>query len=333
MTRDRRDRIDLEGLRDFYPEIRARRSGRLHVGDGHELYLEECGDPDKPAAIVLHGGPGGGCSPAMRRFFDPARWRVILFDQRGCGRSRPHGSISSNSTWDLVADMERIRRHLDIGRWTLFGGSWGSTLALAYAQANPERVDGLILRGVFLSTPEELHWFYGGEAGRMLPEAWDSFLGELDPSERRDPISAYYARLRSRNQRVRRAAAEAWCAWETAAIEAPYDVRVPSARLSPSTTYALARMETHYFHHRCFFDRPYQLLDDADRLAGLPGVIVQGRLDLVTPPRAAYQLAERWQDVRLEILADAGHAASEPPIVDGLVRATDALADARDASD
>jgi proline iminopeptidase len=319
-----------EPKRYLYPQVRARLSGRLKVSDGHEIYMEECGNPSAPAVIVLHGGPGGGCSPAMRRFFDPQRWRIILFDQRGCGRSRPYGALSANTTWHLVRDIEAIRDTLKLERFVLFGGSWGSTLALAYAQTHPARVSGMILRGVFLCSADEFRWFYGGEAGHILPEAWEAFLGALEPTERGAPISAYYARLTSRSQRIRREAAEAWCAWETAAINGAMEQGGMVAPLSPQATYTLARMETHYFHHSGFLERPDQLLEDAHLLAGIPGAIIQGRRDLVTPPAAAYRLAEVWEDAQLEIMSRAGHAASDPSIVDGLVRATDRLADERD---
>lgn len=312
-------------LRALYPEIPARASGRLRVGAGHEIFYEECGRPDGAPIVVLHGGPGGGCSPAMRRFFDPSVWRIILFDQRGCGRSTPHASLRANTTWELVDDMERLRVRLGVDRWALFGGSWGSTLAVAYAQTYRDRVLGLVLRGVFLLTPEELAWFYGGHAGAILPEAWSRFLGHLDPHERDDPISAYHRRLVGRVRAERSAAARAWTAWESAAIDARRPMLAGRTPLDPRAADALARLECHYFLNGGFLKRPRQLLDEAPRLKGLPGAIVQGRMDLVTPPRAAIRLASAWPDASVRIVDAAGHAASDPGIIDGLVRATDAL--------
>ena len=321
---NRPDITPVTPRRGLYPEIAARASGRLPVGGGHELYFEECGRPDGVPAVVLHGGPGGGCSPAMRRFFDPKAWRVILFDQRGCGRSTPHSSLSSNTTWDLVDDLERLRERLGVDKWVLFGGSWGSTLALAYAQRHTDRVLGMILRGVFLVTPEELNWFYGGPAGTVLPGAWAQFLDLLDLHERDAPIPAYYQRLTRRTRGERADAAKAWTAWENAAI----DVRksAPPPILAPRAADALARLECHYFVHGGFLKTPYQLLNSAGRLAGIPGTLIQGRLDLVTPPRAAHELRAAWPDADLQVVSGAGHVSADPRIVDRLVRATDLYA-------
>ncbi len=266
----------------------------------------------------------------MRRFFDPKRWRVILFDQRGSGRSSPHSSLAHNTTWTLVDDMEQLRRHLGVSRWCLFGGSWGSTLALAYAAHHLDRVTGLILRGVFLMTPAELDWFYGGGAGAILPEAWDRFLGALSPNERSAPIPAYYARLTGDDARTRAAAALAWTAWESAALDPWRGAAGPRLRQSadPAATDALARIECHFFHHNGFLNHPNEIADVSHTLTDVPGRIVQGRLDLVTPPRAAYTLARDWGAAcRLTMVEGAGHAASDPGIIDGLVRATDAFAD------
>lgn len=312
--------------RRLYAEGAPYEVGRLRVSDGHILYYEQCGRRDGPAVVVLHGGPGGACSPAMRRFFDLSRWRVILFDQRGCGRSTPHASLHANTTWDLVEDMEALRRAVGVERWSLFGGSWGSTLALAYAARHADRIAGVIVRGVFLMTPDEVDWFYGGGAGARLPDAWRRFLAPLNPDERADPIPAYYARLTGDDPAVRARAAIAWTSWESAAIDPSrtrFEMRPPDQRAAD----ALARIECHYFHHGGFLDAPDQLLNAADALADTPGFIVQGGSDLVTPPGAARRLAERWPQAAFQIVDGAGHAASEPGIIDGLVRATDALVD------
>lgn len=315
------------GRRELYPEINPEASGRFQVGQGHALYWETCGDADAPPIAVLHGGPGGGSSPAMRRFFDPARWRIILYDQRGCGRSTPRSSLEENTTWRLVEDLEKLRETLGVERWALFGGSWGSTLALAYAEAHPERVTGLILRGVFLMTPQEIDWFYRGGAGAILPEAWERFLAPVPQDARADPVAAYYALLTGEDARKRAAAARAWTSWESEALSPRERVSALRRPTDGGSIDALARIECHYFQHQGFLKSPTQLLDDAAKLARTPIHIVQGRYDLVTPPRAAWTLANALASARLEIIPDGGHAASDPGIVDGLVRATDALAD------
>lgn len=314
--------------RQLYPAIRPDTSGRLDVGDGHQLHFETCGRADAPPVVVLHGGPGGGVSPALRRFFDPDRWRIVLFDQRGAGRSTPHASLTANTTWDLVADVERLRNHLGIDAWALFGGSWGSTLALAYAQTHPEHVLGLFLRGVFLGTQSEFDWFYGGGAGALLPEAWERFLAPLNDDERSAPIAAYHTRLTHDDPETRRPAALAWAAWESAALSrAPQRQNVGAARRGdPAAADALSRIECHYMINNCFFKRPDQLMDDLPRITHLPAYIVQGRIDLITPPRTAWRLARAWPSAHLSIVEGAGHAATEPGLVDGLVRATDDMA-------
>ncbi len=335
-----------DGPKGLYPDIAPYASGRLDVGDGHSLYWEECGNPRGAPVVVLHGGPGAGCSPTMRRFFHPQRWRVILFDQRGAGRSTPHGGLERNTTWDLVADMERVRIHRKITSWTLFGGSWGSTLALAYCARHAAKVNAVVLRGVFLMSPGEIAWFYGGGAGAVLPEAWERFLAHLPADEHDAPIRGYYARLTSEDAHTRLAAARAWTRWESAALRAPLALGAPlrgrwrrrpadgeraedgaGEERSRSGMEALARIECHYCVHNGFLDGPDALLEAAAALSDTPGYIVQGRFDLVTPPRAAWRLAKAWPSAQILIAAGAGHAASEPQIVDGLVRATDALSD------
>lgn len=275
--------------------------------------------------VVLHGGPGGGCSPAMRRYFDPAHYRIILFDQRGCGRSRPHASVRANTTSHLIADIETLRRLLSIERWIVFGGSWGATLALAYAQAHPERAAYLVLRGVFLGTRAELDWFYGGGAGRFFPEYWRRFTDPIPEAERGDLIKAYAQRLFSGNMLTEMRFARSWSNWENAlaAIETR-DGQMPS---EAPTDYAraFARLENHYFAHGCFLGADGQLLRDADRLRGIGGTIVQGRYDMICPPATAWTLHEHWPGSRFRMIPMAGHALSEPGISTELVRVTDSL--------
>jgi proline iminopeptidase len=313
--------------RALYPPVDPRQSGRLPVGNGHELYWEECGRADGVPVVVLHGGPGGGLSPAMRRFFDPRRWRVALFDQRGAGRSTPRAGLEANTTADLVEDIERLRERLGIEAWAVFGGSWGSTLALAYAEAHPDRVLGLILRGVFLFTRAEVDWFYRGGVSPLLPEAWDRFLAPLSLGERGDPVAGYHRVLAGEDFESRRLHVRAWADWESAALTRAPARRYALARhADPESADALARIECHYMAHDGFFEQPDALMDGLGRVRDLPCFIVQGRLDLVTPPRTAVRLAKAWPGSRLTLVESAGHAAVEPGLVDGLVRATDELA-------
>lgn len=309
----------------LYAPIRPYRSSRLKVGNGHELYVEECGRKDGLPVVTLHGGPGGGSSPALRRFFDPARYRIILFDQRGCGRSTPHGSRYHNTTPDLVEDIERIREALGVDKWIVFGGSWGATLALAYARKHADRCLGLVLRGVFLCTQSELDWFYRDGANTLFPDAWDRLISPLSSTEREDIIRAYYQRLEETDVVRRRPDALAWSRWESALISVAGDPGGPAA--DPMRADALARLETHYFQHRGFFKKDGELLDQVHRYKHLPAVIVQGRYDVITPAKTAWSLAREWPRARLQMIADAGHAAGEPGTVDALVRATDTFAD------
>ncbi|MGF1463445.1 MAG: prolyl aminopeptidase [Maricaulaceae bacterium] len=314
-----------------YPPLQPLESRRLAVSSRHEIYYEICGRAGGLPAVVLHGGPGGGCTPAMRRFFDPARYQMVLFDQRGCGRSRPVSELAENTTWDLVADIERLREALNISAWVVFGGSWGSTLSLAYAQTYPERVLGIVLRGVFLLTQAELDWFYKDGANALFPDAWERFLAPIPEAERADMIAAYHKRLFGADPEVRAQAARAWAQWEGDTLT----LRGPSARpeefADPTFVDAFARIECHYFLNRGYFDHDGQLLDDMHRIAHIPGRIIQGRYDVITPARAAYRLAQAWPAAKLEIIGDAGHSASEPGIAAALTRATDALADLFDA--
>lgn len=311
--------------RDLYPPITPYATHKLSVGDGHRLYVEESGRPDGIPVVFLHGGPGAGCDAAHRRFFDPARYRIVLFDQRGCGRSTPHASLESNTTWDLVADMERIRERLEIEHWLVFGGSWGSTLALAYAQTHRERVLALVVRGIFLCRPEEIHWFYQEGCNRVFPDYWEAFLSPIPPAEQDDLVAAYHRRLTGDDQVARMAAAKAWSIWEgrTATLLPNADIRAHFA--DPHLALSLARIECHYFVHQAFLG-PRQLLADAGRLAGIPGVIVQGRYDLICPMRSAWELHQAWPRAELKIIPDAGHSAFEPGIRAALVEATDQFA-------
>jgi proline iminopeptidase len=320
-----RDRLDL------YPPLVPYREYRLPVGDGHTLYVEECGNPSGLPVVILHGGPGGGTNPTMRRFHDPEGYRIVLFDQRGCGRSTPNASLDNNTTHDLVGDIERIRVELGIGRWQLFGGSWGSTLALAYAETYPERVVSMVLRGIFLLTRAELHWFYQDGCSWLFPEAFAEFQRLIPPSERDDMIGAYHRRLTSNDLSLRLAAARAWSIWEGTTLSLiPEADRV--ARFG-ADTYALAfaRIESHYFVNAGFFRRDGELLLEAHRLKDIPGVIVHGRYDVVTPVKNAVLLSKAWGLADLRVVADAGHAMTEPGIVHELIRATRKFAGGRSA--
>ena len=308
------------GTSSLYPPIEPYRSHMLDTGEGHRIYLEESGNPAGLPVIVVHGGPGGGSSPSMRRFFDPNAWRIILFDQRGCGRSTPHADVSANTTWHLIDDMERIRRKLGIERWVLFGGSWGATLALLYAQTHPQRVLHLILRGVFLMTRAELDWFYGGGAGRFFPELWKSFSHMVPQSERGDLIAAYNRRLFCGDPMIEMRYARAWTAWENALAS----IHNSSTATGPANhALAFARLENHYFHNAGFLREDGQILNDMPKIARTPGIIVQGRFDMICPPQAAHDLHKAWPASSLRMIQMAGHAISEPAISTALVEAAD----------
>ncbi|WP_171212481.1 prolyl aminopeptidase [Ruegeria sp. HKCCA5426] len=309
----------------LYPPIDPFDQRMVDVGDGHRIYMEQCGNPEGLPVVVLHGGPGGGCSPAMRRYFDPRVFRVILFDQRGCGRSRPHASVVDNTTWDLVDDIERLRTLLDIDDWTVFGGSWGATLALVYAQAHPDRVNRLVLRGVFLATQAELDWFYGGGAGKFWPEQWAKFTALLTEDELSDTIGAYHKRLFSGDRATEILYARAWSAWENAL--ASIHSHGSTGESPGEYARAFARLENHYFTHSAFLEKDGQILDQMDRIAHIPGHIVQGRYDMICPPQAAWSLAERWPNAELKMVRQAGHALSEPGISAELVRIMDRVAE------
>ena len=326
MSTDDSSRIDSD-LRGFYPEIEPYASGRLAVSGGHTIYWEQSGNPDGAPVVFIHGGPGGGTSPWHRRFFDPARYRIVLFDQRGCGLSTPHASLHENTTWHLVADMEQLRRLLHIGRWHLFGGSWGSTLALAYAQKHPERVRSLVLRGIFLLRRKELAWFYQEGASWLFPDAWQPYLEHIPPGERGDLMGAYAKRLTHKDQRVQRAAARAWSTWEGATSRLFVDPDMIGHYGSDEFALAFARIENHYFTQGAWFECDDQLLRDVGRLAGIAAVLVQGRYDVVCPLQSAWDLHQAWPQAQLHIIADAGHSALEAGTVDALIAATDRFAD------
>ncbi|MBW4981369.1 prolyl aminopeptidase [Mameliella sp. CS4] len=312
----------------LYPAIDPFDQRMLDVGDGHRIYVEQCGNPEGQPVIVLHGGPGGGCSPAMRRYFDPRHYRVILFDQRGCGRSRPHASVVANTTWDLVSDIERIRAELDIDRAVVFGGSWGATLALIYAISHPEAVCQLVLRGVFMMTRTELDWFYGGGAGQFWPEPWARFSDMIPEDERDDLIGAYHKRLFSGDLRTETRYAQAWSSWENA-LASVYSNGM-GGEAPGEYARAFARLENHYFINAGFLDEDGWILNNTSRIADVPGVIVQGRYDMICPPRRAWDLAQAWPGADLRMIRNAGHALSEPGISAELVRVMDDLASLRD---
>ena len=313
-------------MRKLYPEIRPYVQHSLAVDPPHILYVEESGAPSGLPVLFVHGGPGAGTEAYHRRFFDPDRYRIILFDQRGCGHSTPHAELEGNTTQSLVADMERIREQLGIERWVVFGGSWGSTLALVYAETHPERVLALILRGVFLCRPHEIHWFYQEGASRLFPDAWQDYLSPIPPPERADMVAAYYRRLTGSDEVARMAAAKSWALWEgrTSTLR-PRDA-VLNHFGDPFTALSLARIECHYFVNDSFLETD-QILRDASRLADIPGHIVHGRYDVVCPVENAWELHLAWPRAQLEIIPDAGHSATEPGITDALVRATDAVAE------
>ncbi len=311
--------------RTLYSPIQPFRTERLAVGNGHVLYVEQCGNPSGKPVLFLHGGPGSGCSPTHRRLFDPARYCVTLFDQRACGRSTPLGSLDANTTPDLVADIDCVANTLRIDRFMLFGGSWGSTLALAYAQARPERVTEMVLRGIFTGRRAELDWYYKEGASRLFPDEWAHFIAPLTEEEREDPIAAYRLRLLDEDRNVRALAARSWTDWEAHTVSMRTIRDAVGAFGASDAAIAFARIENHFFVHDLWFEEG-QLIRDAGRLAGIPGVIVQGRYDVVTPPVTAWDLHRAWPGSELQIVEDAGHAFSEPGTLDRLLAATDRFA-------
>jgi proline iminopeptidase len=317
----------MSTLRTLYPEIEPFDSGRLKVSAVHDLYFEQCGNPKGKPVVFLHGGPGAGLVSDYRRFFDPDAYRVILFDQRGSGRSTPHASLDDNTTWHLVADIEQLRERCGVDQWLVFGGSWGSTLALAYAETHPERVNGLVLRGIFLGRQNEASWFYEDSQGAsaIFPDNWEDFLRVIPEAERSDMIGAYYRRLTSPDESVRVEAARAWSTWESSALRLLPDQELIDEFTEPEKAVALARIECHYFMNDCFFDSDNYLIENVDRIRHIPAVIVHGRYDIICPLMSAWELHRAWPEATLNIIPDAGHATSEPGITDALVRATDSF--------
>jgi proline iminopeptidase len=311
-------------LRRLYPPIEPYQQTSLSVGDGHQIYYEQSGNPQGKPVLFVHGGPGGGCSPVHRQFFDPSSYRIILFDQRGSGRSTPHASLAHNTTQHLIADMDALRQHLGIEQWVLFGGSWGSTLSLAYAQTYPQHVLGFILRGIFLCRNEDTHWFYQQGANALFPDYWQDFLAPIPSDQHNSLISAYYQQLTGNDELARMRAAEAWSVWEgrTSTLVSNPDIVAHFA--DPHHALAMARIECHYFMHKSFL-RTNQLLDDVYKLPNVPAFLIHGRYDVVCPIAQAYALHQAWPQAELVICPQSGHSAFEPEITHALITATDNL--------
>jgi proline iminopeptidase len=312
-----------DARRGLYPEIEPYDCGMLGVSGLHTLYYEQCGNPAGKPVVFLHGGPGGGCNPKCRRFFDPAVYRIVLFDQRGCGRSTPHAELRENTTWDLVADIERLREHLGIARWQVFGGSWGSTLALAYAETHPDKVSELVLRGIFMLRRKELEWFYQHGCDMLYPDAFEAYLAAIPEVERGDLMSAYHRRLTGDDTAAKIAAARAWSVWEGGTSFLLRDEGYMQSSGEDLFALAFARIECHYFVNGGFFEHDDQLLRNVERIRRIPAVIVQGRYDVVCPLRSAWDLHRAWPEADLRIVPDAGHSAFEPGITHELIEATD----------
>ncbi len=313
-------------MRVLFPDIKPYSTCQLSVDDLHVLYVEECGNPDGLPALFLHGGPGAGYEAIHRRFFDPERYRIVLFDQRGCGQSTPHSELRNNTLWHLVEDIEKLREYFNIDRWIIFGGSWGSTLALAYTETYPDRVSGLILRGIFLCRDQDIHWFYKIGANRLFPDLWENFLAPIPTSEREDLLLAYHRRLTGSNELERLRAARAWSVWEGSTMTLEKDIKLVKKFFEARRALSLARIECHYFINRCFMEHN-QLLRDAKRLHGIPGVIIHGRYDVICPLDNAWALHQAWPEGELHIVNTVGHAAGEPGILDELITATQYFAD------
>ena len=313
-------------MRTLYPEIQPYDSGHLHTGDGHQIYWEICGNPKGKPAVFLHGGPGSGCSAKHLRLFNPDKYRVLLFDQRGCGRSKPHASLDNNTTWHLVADIERLRTLMGVEQWLVFGGSWGSTLALAYAETHPVRVSELVVRGIFTLRRKELLWYYQNGASWMFPELWETFLAPIPEAERGDLMAAYHKRLTGSDRAEQIRAAKAWSVWEGSTITLLPNQANAAGHADEHFALAFSRIENHYFVNGGFFDADDQLLRDAYKLKKIPGVIIQGRYDVCTPAVTAWDLHRAWPEAAFHIVDDAGHAFDEPGILNQLITATDTFA-------
>jgi proline iminopeptidase len=311
----------MENQLNLYPKIKPYDSGFLNV-DEHQVYFEQCGNPNGKPAIFLHGGPGGGGSEDVRRFFNPDLYRIVVFDQRGCGRSKPHGCLENNTTWDLVSDIENLRNKLGIEKWLVFGGSWGSTLSLAYAQAHPESVSEIVLRGIFLLRKEELHWFYQDGASRIFPEAWSGFLEIIDEDKRDNLMSAYHKIFTSDDKQKRLIAAIAWSRWEAATSSLSYKPSLVEEFSDPEFALAFALIENHYFINKGWFETENQLIENIDKIRSIPSVIVQGRYDVVCPMKTAWELSEAWPEAEMIIAPSSGHTAFEKEITHALISAT-----------
>ena len=311
----------MENQLNLYPKIKPYDSGFLNI-DEHQVYFEQCGNPNGKPALFLHGGPGGGGSEDVRRFFNPNLYRIVVFDQRGCGRSKPHGCLENNTTWDLVSDVENLRKKLSIEKWLVFGGAWGSTLSLAYAQAHPESVSELVLRGIFLLRKEELHWFYQDGASRIFPEAWSGFLDIIDEDKRDNLMNAYHEIFKSTDKEKRLKAAVAWSKWEAATSSLSYKPSLVEEFSDPEFALAFALIENHYFINKGWFDTENQLIENIDKIRSIPAVIVQGRYDVVCPMKTAWELSKAWPEAEMIIAPSSGHTAFEKEITHALISAT-----------
>lgn len=311
-------------MQPLFPEIKPNQTFTLETDDGHQIYYEESGSIDGIPLVVLHGGPGGGCSPAYRRYCDPEKYRIILVDQRGSGRSTPHAELKNNTTNHLIQDLEEIRQQLGIDKWVLLGGSWGVTLALAYAQSHPERVSGLILRGVFLGRQQDIDWLYRDGTRRVFPDYWNDFIHPIAKQDRGDIVSAFYKMLTGENELAKMAAAKAWSTWEARVATLEPNNNLVDSFQNPHLAVSMAKISAHYFANKCFLEEN-QLIDNAEKLNGIPGIIVHGRYDMLCPLENAWSLQAVWKDAEVRIIRDAGHSATEAGIIDGLVRATKSM--------
>ena len=313
-------------MKTLYPEINPFNEGYLKVSELHEIFYEECGSKGKKAVVFLHGGPGGGIQPNYRRYFDPNEYHIVLFDQRGCGKSKPFAEIEENTTWDLVEDIEKLRVHLGIEKWSVFGGSWGSTLSLTYAQTHPESVDALFLRGIFMLRKKEIDWFYQEGASKIFPDAWEKYIAPIHAEERGDFVKAFYKRLTSENKDIRSEEAKAWSVWEASTSKLIQSSELMDSFAGDEFADAFARIECHYFTNKGFFKDEDQLLKNIDNIRHIPAIIVQGRYDVVCPMESAWELHRAWPEAKLEIIDDAGHSLSEKGITSALIESTERFA-------
>ncbi len=314
-------------MRELYPSREPYKQGSLKVSDIHTIHFEESGNPEGKPVVLLHGGPGGGCPAVYRQYFHPDKWRLVMFDQRGCGKSTPHAELRENTTWDLVRDIEKLRSHLGIDKWVVFGGSWGSTLSLAYSQTHSESCTGLILRGIFMLRQKELQWFYQEGASNIFPDAWEEYVKPIPVAERQDMLSAYYKRLTSEDLNVRIEAARAWSIWEASTSKLLPDVGLMETFGESGFATAFARIECHYFVNKGFLTTEDQLIKNVSKIRHIPAVIVQGRYDVVCPMISAWELHQAWQEAEFIVVPDAGHSMSEPGILSALIEATDKFAE------